>query len=482
MAGPSISIGLVDPGAASRPVDITQIPVYVGIAASGDLTRVKRFSSPARIREEYTLGHLVDVGETHIGVGNREAYLLRVDPSTAGEANGADIGGALLEDVTGTPTQFLAVTIEFMNATGAIAVSAGTLTVRYSLDAWGLDDVNPTWSPVTTLPATGLLSLEGTGLVAEFVTTATPVADASVSFTTTPGEFDASDVQAAAAIARLPNAPQYTFLVLTGETATATQANTNAVALGGELLTAFNAARFTAGMMGAGLEEDTDVIDAFAASFVDPPFVSVGYGAFYLNSPTNAVGRAFVMLRQHEVAAMHVALNMISTDPGRTASGPIKRVIAIDYDAAIEGDALHDARIAVGRSWSSSEGYFIQRQRLLSKSTSNFTSWQDAAIMLVALAAAHRVAFQMVLELFRSTELNTLDPREAADIKGAVDAELGAVLLTPTNAKGTQGHVSATAATVSLTEELPAIIITIRIRRHGYAEDLQFSLQYANIV
>lgn len=483
MAGPSINIGMVDPGSASRPVDLAQIPVYVGIAETGDLTRVRRFASPARLREQYTRGHLVDVAEVHLGVGNREVFCLRVDPSTAGAAAGDDIGGALLDDVTGTPTQFLAVRIEVLNGDGATAVSTGDLRVRYSLDHWGLEDINPTWSPSTPLPASGLLSLDGTGLVAEFGTAATPAANAAVSFTTTPGEFNATDIQGAAAIARQANAPQYTFICLTGETATASQANTNAVALGGELLTAFNAARFSAGLMGAGLEDDTDVIDAFGATFIDPPFLSVGYGAFYVASPTRAVGRAVVMLRQHEAAAMRVARSLISTDPGRTASGPLSRVVAIDYDAAVEGDALHDARIAVGRTWSpASEGYFIQRQRLLSKSTSNFQSWQDAAIMLVALAAAHRVAFQMVLELFRSTEANTLDPREAADIEGAVGAELEAVLIAPTNAKGTQGHVSAVGCSVSLTEELPAIIVGIRIRRHGYAEDLQFSLQYANIV
>jgi len=100
----------------------------------------------------------------------------------------------------------------------------------------------------------------------------------------------------------------------------------------------------------------------------------------------------------------------------------------------------------------------------------------------VALRAAHRVAFRMVLELFRKTSTGTLDPKDAADIDSAVEAELERVLLQPTNVRGNQGHVSALGSETSLTTLLPAIAITIRIRPLGYAEFISFTLQYANEV
>jgi hypothetical protein len=236
-------------------------------------------------------------------------------------------------------------------------------------------------------------------------------------------------------------------------------------------------------LQGGGLGTDADLITAIAGTSIEPPFLSLGYGAAYVTNPSNAVARGRLALREHEVAAARISSSLISTDTGRTASGPLARVVGTDYDAAVEGDALHDARVSVLRTWEpASQGIFVQRQLLLSSNVSNFIAWPHAAVMLVALAAAHRVAFRLVLEIFRRTSTGTMNPKDAADIDAAVEAELERVLLEPTNVRGNTGHVTALSATTSLTAALPAIEITIRISPLGYGEEISFTLQYADEV
>lgn len=480
MSGPSISLQLIDPGASGRPVNTDQIPVYVGIAAQGSTTEVKTSTRPSQLVTEYLRGHLVDAASHHLAVGNREVKTLRVAATTPGAVDIDDSGPGFLSSVTGTPTQFLSVVIEVV--TSAL-VSSGNCAVRYSLDHWTIPGIEPTWSPTTKIPSNGQLPLSDTGLIAVFDTGDTPTVGDDVTFTTTPGEYNSGSVASAADVIRLPSAGDSTYWVFCGETALASSANTLATAIEGEILESFNAARFHGALVGGGLGSDSSLVTAIASQAIDPPFLSMGYGAAYVTNPVNAIGRGRLGLREHEVAAARIGLLLISTDPGRTASGELERVVGTDYDAAVEGDTLHDARVAVLKTWEpASEGFFIQRQRLLSSNVSNFISWQHAAIMIAALRAAHRVAFALVLEHFRTTEGNTLDPREAADIQSAVNAELERVLITPLNVRGMSGHVSAVGSTVSLSTELPAIDIEIRIRPLGYGEDLTFTLQYANEV
>jgi hypothetical protein len=40
MAGPSVTLSLVDPGQAANPVTSDQIPIYLDIAAAGSLTQI----------------------------------------------------------------------------------------------------------------------------------------------------------------------------------------------------------------------------------------------------------------------------------------------------------------------------------------------------------------------------------------------------------------------------------------------------------
>jgi hypothetical protein len=478
MAGPSITLSLVDPGAAKNPVDSSQIPVYVDIAEGGSLTEVKTFTKSAAIETEYTRGVLVDAGKNHLAAGNNEVKLLRVAATTAGVASGADIGGALLSTVTGTPTQFLSVTIEIVTV-GAGAISGGDYVCRYSLDDWSIPNISKTWSPNVTVPASGAVPLSGTGLTANLVTAASPSALDTASFTTTPGEYDAAAITAARTQLIHATAGIFTF-VCYGEYSTAALANTAAAAVEAELLAMFGLAKFVGALSGGGLGADSTVVTAFASAESSPPFLSIGYGMVYVTNPTSQIARGRIGLRQHHVASAEIAGMLVSTDPARTANGALSRVVGTDYDAADEGDTLHDARISVMRTWlPASQGIFIQRQRLLSAAISNFTTWPHAAVMLEALKAAHRVAFLIVADTLRKNSDSTMDARDRKDLESACNAELKRVLLDPLNVRGNPGHVTTATAEVNSATLLPAVDIDIRLGSHEWPDDVTMTLQYA---
>lgn len=482
MVAPRITISLIDPGAAARPVNIDQIPVYVGIATGGSTSEVKTFARVDLLKTEYTRGHLVDVAAHHLGLGNSQVKTLRVAATTPG-ANTTPVESGLTftgTPITGTPVQFLNLRIEVLVSA---LISSGNCVVKYSLDNFSIPNVVETYSDPINVPASGILPLADTGLSANLTTAQTPAVGAFATLTTDPGEYNGAAIASSADVIRLPQTGPFTFVCWAGSVSLASEANTLALAIETELLEFFNAAQFVGAMVDGGREVAATLITAITGTAIEPPFLSMGYGAVYVSNPSFAIARARLGLRQHEIASALVSTLAVSTDPGRTANGALKRVVGTDYDAAVQGSTLHDARVATVRNWKpASEGLFVQRQRLLSSSVSNFTSWQHAAVMLVALSATHRVAFLMILDLFRKLATGTLDPRDAKDIEGAINAELSRVLLQPTNVKGTQGHVSATSATVSLTELLPKVSITVKVRPFGYAEDLAFTLQYADEV
>jgi len=245
----------------------------------------------------------------------------------------------------------------------------------------------------------------------------------------------------------------------------------------------FNAKRFMGAFCSAGYEGDSEAVTAFVNTVADPPFVTAGFGIAYMTNPRSAIGRGRMAIREHEAAAIRVARSLVSTDPGRTASGALKYAVGMSYDAAVEGDALHDARISALRSWEPiAKGVFIQRQRLLSQAGSDYVTWQHAAIMIAACYAAHSAGWLALLDTLRKTTTGTLDPSDAKAIEESVFAKIEATLITPDNVRGTQGHISAAGVTVSLTELLPALSMDIRLRAPEWPDDISITLRYANDV
>lgn len=486
MAGPRIIMRLVDPGALGVPVNNAQVPIYIGVCSAGPMYEVTEYTRDSALRDEddgHGHGHLVDVAAFALANGAESVKVMRVLAAVPGtkEVDGTD-WPITVSSINGTALNFLRIRIEILTGTSG-AVSGGNVLARYSIDAWDIPNTEPTYSQPFKVAANGEISIAGTGLVVDLDTAQTPVAGDDVEIDVTPAHYDATGVGNVTPGLRSPLAGPHTFLCYTGDGATASGANTLIGAMNTQLTTLFSEARFVGVMTGLGLDTDTAARTAIASTAVDPPFLSDGYGFGYVNAPTPAVGRGRYALREHDVAAVVASNQLISTDLGRTGSGAVDNLIYTDFDAALEGDAMYDARISVFRTWMpAAQGTFIQRQRLLSSAISNFITWPHAAVMLTALRGAHRVAFLLVLESLRRNPNGTLDARDNADIKAAVTAELNRLLLQEANARGSIGHVSALGVTVSKTTLLPSIGIAVKLRPLDYAEDIEVTLEYADEV
>lgn len=482
MTAPRIIMQLVDPGAVAQPVSSDQIPIYVGVAASGATYEVLEFSRESDAEAELTHGHLLDVTRLALACGAPSVKCVRIAATVAGVITFQTDDDLLVDSITGDALQFLEIRIEIVSG-GAGAISTGTRKAKYTLDNFGIPSIDAQYTEEFTIPASGQISLQGTGLVVNLDTAQVPTVGDATTISCQPGHYTATEVALVTPALRTPQAGQFTFAVYTGDVAGASAANTLAAAVESQINTLFSEARFIGAMAGASLDTDSNVITAFAAAAADPPFLSIGYGAAYATSPIALPGRAILALREHEVAAIRASLSLISTDLGRTASKALAQVVRAGYDQALEGSALHDNRISTLKTWTpSAEGVFITQQRLLSASISNFTTWPHAAVMITALRSAHRVGFLLILDSLRRTATGTMDPRDAKDIEAAINAELVRVLLDPLNARGTRGHASAVGCGVDLATILPSVGIDVRVRPLGYVKDLTMRLQYSDVV
>ena len=484
MSPPSISLALVNPGGSGAPPSVEQVPILCGTCETGTVATVYTFGSLAAAEAVLTRGHLVDVIAYAFARGAESVKAVRMTDATAASASAVSqtgAGGVVV--ISGTHSMALDCKIEIV-AGGVIGVA----TFRYTLDDFADSGVDPTWSSTITVPAGGAYTFPGTAMIATFDSDPTAlVTGDTYEWTVTPAFYTATEVALVTDAVQLPAAGDATFLAYTGEAALASAADTLAAGIISQIDALFEAGHFFGALYGLGAEVAATAIAAVDGTTAAPPFVgglfSQGYGGYCVN-PRATPGRGIMALCAHDLAAVRISQCLISEDPARTASGPLRGVTGTKWDARLEGSAIYEARVGALTTYQSrlSGGVFLQRVRLLDAPGGDFTSWQDAAVMIAALRAVHPVAWIHLLESFRQNADLTMDARDRAGLKSACDRALGAALLTPLNKRGVPGHVSAAAATVVATTQLPAIDVQIAIRRLGYGEDLTFTLRYAGEV
>lgn len=481
MAGPNFNAQLVDPGALAPPSNIAQVPIRVGVAAAGALNQVLSFGSAADAIATLTRGHLLDCILDAFAAGEGTVKAIRVNASAEGAAEVLAGGTLVVDDTTGAPLNHARVRLVVAPGSAGL-ISAGGVKVRYSLDAWEIPSIQATYSEPIDVPASGEFVIPELGLTVELNPTTGPAVGAFAEINVTPGHYGAAEVAALAAVVQSPLAGYFTYLVFTGMAEDTEAGNTVANAINALSSALFAAKLPVAALAGTGIGTPSEVIEDTAASAASaPPFTSLGYSFAYVSNPRAEVGRGVVGLFEHEIAARVISQIDISTDPGRTASGPLPRVVGVAFDAGDSGDALHDARISCFRNWRPSlGGYYIQRQRLLTGPQSNFRTWPHAAVMIQALRAVTRVMAINVLRTMRKLANGTLDARDRADLRQACIDEIDRALVDVDNVEGNTGFVSAREVTVSAVTQLPAVRIRVAIRPLDYAEDLVATLEYSD--
>lgn len=486
MTLPALTFQIINPGSAARRAATDQVPIYFGVAEAGDLATIKTWGNPAEAAAHYTRGHLLDVIRHAFACGAKEVHSCRLTAAVAGST------GTQVEEgspdgtctIGGTLSSRVKVRVEIDGAGGE-----GEATFRFALDYFGITNVDPTWSESILVPAASAYTIPGTAITLTFDDTA---GDFVVGDTFTqdvyPGHYGATEIAACADLVRGDQCPPAaTVLVFTGEpppgvdNAGAATANTNIAAINSLVASLFSTADFFGAMAGCSEASAASVITATASTVATVPLVSAGYGRAYASNPQAQIGRAIMSLPEAEaVMGSRIAGSLISSDPARTASGALPRIIATNYDARLQGGSLEANRISTLRTYQKrlSPGVFVARQRVLDAPTGNFYSWQDIALMVAALRAVHPVAWLMIADGFRANADGTMDEIEAVAVDSAATRALGAVLLQPTNARGVQGHVTDAIAVASRTTVLPSVRVDISISRLGYAEAITFALQY----
>ena len=486
MGLPTLTFQIINPGSAARRAATDQVPIYFGVAESGDLATIKTWGNPAEAAAHYTRGHLLDQIRHAFACGAKEVHSGRLNAAVAGSLGTQVATGSPDMTLTlgGTYSSRYRIKVEILTAGGE-----GEATFRYALDFFEITNVDPTWSEAVLIPAAAAYTIPGTAITLTFDDTGgdAVVGDAWVQ-DVYPGHYSATEVAALADVVRGDQCPPAaTVLVFCGEpppgvsNAGAATANTIIVAVNSLIASLFATADFFGAMVGCSEASAASVITATADTVATVPLVSAGYSRAFATNPVAQPGRAIMSLPECEaVMGARIAGSLISSDPARTASGALPRIIATNYDARLQGGTLEAARISTLRTYQKrlSPGVFVARQRLLDSPVGNFYSWQDAALMIAALRAVHPVAWLMIADGFRANADGTMDEIEAVAVDSAATRALGAVLLQPTNARGVQGHVTDAIAVASRTTVLPSVRVDITISRLGYAEDITFALQY----
>jgi len=361
-------------------------------------------------------------------------------------------------------------------------VDTGTQTIVYSLDAWSIEGIDPTYSQPVAIPANGTLPIPGTGIVLVFNDAEAMVTGEVYTFTTSAPFYSATEVAVATPLVQTPTAGAWTYAVYCGDHATsASAANTVGAAIEAQCSTLFGKLKPSGFLMGASKDTAANVLTAFASSAFDPPFGSVGYGGFYVVNSKSLAGRGFLRMREHEMAGTRIAFMMISDDPGAIGLGSLDRVVGLDYDQRTQGDSLHDARISIGRTFDPAiaQGVYINRQRILAATGSDYVSWQAAATMIAVLRVDIPIALRYLLAGLRQNSDLTMNASDIAIIEGDLGRGNTDAFITPLNSRGIPGHVSAIGATVSKTTQLPSVDITTRVRPLGYPDDITLTTMFA---
>lgn len=359
--------------------------------------------------------------------------------------------------ITGTARGTYAGKIEIV-AGGAV----GTATFKYSLDG------GVTYGPVRATAST--YNTVKSGLTLNFAA-GTYVAGEIYSFTTTAPHLNATDLQAAMAVARATG-ESYAFPVICGDAADATAGATLFGALASEMTSLSNVFRYKGALMSSGVDTASAVKTAFAASA--DTRIGVAFGTSTRSEALGMEGHGMPTLPLVDSVAARAASVLVSTDLKRVPSGPLVGVTAVSHDEFANNQGLNDAGFITARTWPDYAGYYITQGNIKAPAGSDYQRWHTRRVMDLAMTEVYRAQSLLMGTSVRTVAdpVGAIDPRDAAQIEAQVLAKLQSVLLAPVSEEGTKGHVSDVRYVIDRTTNVLAtetITSTLSIRPRGYA-------------
>lgn len=477
---PSSTETVQDPGLGIV-TPASNLPVIVGFSSSGTPNNYKRYSSINALVAEKGQGPAVELAAYILATAGGPIGFVTSSTSVASNIGTVSQTGAdTILAAAGTPTNDYSVLVEILSG-GAL----GTSTFRYCLDNFaGSEAAERTYSGSLTVPAGGSFLMPNTGITITF--TGAQTAGNVYSFLATCPAFNVADLGTAIdALDATSTAWRFVVPVLSSGNGDPTTAAGLAAALQAKLNTMAANSKYRAGMIAA-CRDDADPEADFAGVVADRCLIDYGTARYISAKPFagfgfhNAVGTG--------TYATRAAGSVISTDlkrvPGNGIQngGPIPNVVKIFKDERNEATGLDDIKISTLRTYAGKPGFYITQGRVKSADGSDFVYWPLRIIMDVACETAHDVQTTFIGRGVRTNSNGTIDERDALRLEGEVQAALDAQLISPRNAEGTDGHVSAVVYRISRTNNVnttSTIIAEVAIRPLGYIDYITTTLGFS---
>jgi hypothetical protein len=476
---PGQSLTVRDPGLGLVPESVST-PLYMGVSSIGTVNILYSFSNKADAIDTLGEGPLVEAVCHALDMGGGPVLAMRLTGGTVG-TNGA-VTPTRTSTSTGTITVAGAPFDSYRTRVVIVATGAnGAARFKYSLDG-GI-----TYSEELTVPSGGTYAVPRTNMTLTFVPGAGPIiheAGDLHSFDSVAPLYTTANL-ATGMTALLALTSEFAFIVLTGEHATGAAAATMFAAFDTHLTSLATQFRYVRGIMDAGTDTAANVITAFAA--VADQRICVCYGDADMPSSKAFAGWGTPRLPSLVLIAGRAHGNngsstLISTDLARFPEGPVN-AIAITHDE-FRTEVLDQHKISTLRTWQGAPGIYITNALLKSPAGSDFKYWQHGRCMDVACDTTVKTQRAFISTSVRTISTGAIDGRDAVRIEETVKNALRAKLISPNNAEGTPGHVSAFGYKIDRTND---VLRTFELRSKvaiqplGYAKRLTTEIGYATI-
>jgi len=475
MGYPSVEISYNEVGAPT-PLSGDQVPNAIGVCSLGVTGQAYSFGNTAAMKAGLGRGHLVDVLQVLKEAGVETIYATPADETTiAGTTSAVTLTG------TGSPMVVAGTALHDLEIVAKV-VAGGTTANGLARIQWAVDgypDTDPTFAAPVVVTGDPI-TLADTGMTIDWPDIAGPAAATLVlgaiyRCSIRPAHYNSGGAPTTTQLQSLLTR-SCSYLLYTGASASASGAATLASAVGVVVNSlAVSAARFIPALIPASIDADTAVVTQFASLVVAPlPFVLAGYGNGVIALANPIPGRGFVRLQTHEWIALVSLQRTISGSPARTRAGALP-ARSIGYDGALEGAAVHDARVATLKS-EGTRGFFVGGAPVLHAVGAKVNAWQHVTVLARAMQVLYSTLFLWRDEGTRQNLDGTIDPRDIELIANDCLVAQNVNLLSPENDRGLPGHVSSVRVEISKTTILPALSGVVFVKLLGYPQELAGSV------
>lgn len=470
---PSASETVVDPGLGIVGA-VSTTPAVVGTTSSGTANVAVKVATQKKLTDTYGEGPGVEAASHILATGGGPVLVVRTS-TTQAASNGAvtQSGGGPLITLSGDAVIDANCRVEILSG-GAL----GTATFRYSLDTFSGDEASDrTYSGSIVVPAGGTYAIPTLGVTITFPA-GTYVADEFYTFTVNCAAANATDIGTAMdALDATAFSWRFAYIVTSNNT-TATAADH--VLIAAQVQTKLNAMAVSSKYRAAIMATDMDDADPIS-DWTSPAYdrIMPVHGRIRSVSPKGFIGHAFPVVPGATSFAARAAGSLISTDlkrvPGNGLNngGPLPNVVKIFVDERVDSTGVDDIKLSTLRTYLGRPGFYITQGRIKSAAGSDFTVWPRRIVMDVACEVAHAVQETFIGRGIRTNNDGTIDERDALRLEEEVQTALEAALLSPRNAEGTGGHVSALAYQISRLNDVQAtstIEATVAIKPLTYPD------------